>query len=65
MSALTAFAGLYVGIVLGAEERSQQWILAVCAGIFLYVALTDMVYIQTNEPSIDNYCYNLSNSYQS
>lgn len=44
MSALTAFIGLYVGIVLGANERSQQWILAVCAGIFLYVGLTDMVW---------------------
>ncbi|CAG2173437.1 unnamed protein product [Oppiella nova] len=43
ISALTAFIGLYIGIILGADQRSQKWILAICAGIFLYVALTDML----------------------
>jgi len=43
LAALTAFIGLYVGLILGADDRSHKWILALCAGIFLYVALTDMV----------------------
>ncbi len=43
ITALTAFAGLYLGLILGNNEVAQRWILAVCGGIFLYVALTDMV----------------------
>ncbi|XP_054169350.1 zinc transporter ZIP12-like [Oppia nitens] len=43
VSALTAFIGLYIGIMLGTDSRSQNWVLATCAGIFLYVALTNML----------------------
>lgn len=42
-SALTAFAGLYVALALGVGEESETWILAVAIGLFLYVALCDMV----------------------
>jgi zinc transporter ZupT len=44
VSALSGFIGLYIGIGIG-DEYSKRWILAVTAGIFLYVALTDMVII--------------------
>lgn len=43
VSALTAFAGLYVALALGVGEESEAWILAVAIGLFLYVALCDMV----------------------
>ena len=42
-SALTAFIGLYIGILLGANEAANRWALAICAGLFIYVALVDMV----------------------
>lgn len=42
-SALTAFAGLYVALAVGVGEESEVWILAVATGLFLYVALCDMV----------------------
>ncbi|PIK60273.1 putative zinc transporter ZIP12 [Apostichopus japonicus] len=43
MSALTSFAGLYLGIALATTEIARQWIFAVTAGMFLYVALADMM----------------------
>lgn len=42
-SALTAFAGLYVALAVGVDEEGEAWILAVATGLFLYVALCDMV----------------------
>ncbi|XP_045037692.2 zinc transporter ZIP4 isoform X2 [Desmodus rotundus] len=42
-SALTAFAGLYVALGVGVSEESEFWILAVAIGLFLYVALCDML----------------------
>ncbi|XP_054446599.1 zinc transporter ZIP4 [Pteronotus mesoamericanus] len=42
-SALTAFSGLYVALAAGVGEESESWILAVAIGLFLYVALCDML----------------------
>ncbi|XP_008569968.1 PREDICTED: zinc transporter ZIP4 [Galeopterus variegatus] len=42
-SALTAFAGLYVALAVEVSEQSETWILAVATGLFLYVALCDML----------------------
>nr|XP_017532780.2 zinc transporter ZIP4 isoform X1 [Manis javanica] len=42
-SALTAFAGLYVALAVGVGEDSEAWILAVATGLFLYVALCDLL----------------------
>ncbi|KAF5920937.1 hypothetical protein HPG69_016741 [Diceros bicornis minor] len=42
-SALTAFVGLYVALAVGVDENSEAWILAVATGLFLYVALCDML----------------------
>ncbi|XP_059251364.1 zinc transporter ZIP4 isoform X2 [Mustela nigripes] len=42
-SALTAFAGLYVALAVDVGEDSEIWILAVATGLFLYVALCDML----------------------
>ena len=39
-----AFIGLYVGIpVAESSETAQQWFLVVAAGLFIYVALSDIV----------------------
>nr|KAF6276955.1 solute carrier family 39 member 4 [Pipistrellus kuhlii] len=43
VSALTAFVGLYVALAVGVGEESESWILAVAIGLFLYVALCDML----------------------
>jgi len=43
LSALTAFIGLYVGLSVSADVTVRQWIFAVTAGLFIYVALVDMV----------------------
>ncbi|XP_007954297.1 zinc transporter ZIP4 [Orycteropus afer afer] len=42
-SSLTAFAGLFVALAADVGEDSQAWILAVAIGLFLYVALCDML----------------------
>ncbi|XP_051827241.1 zinc transporter ZIP4 isoform X4 [Antechinus flavipes] len=43
VSSLTAFAGLYVALGIGSNEESEIWILAVAIGLFLYVALCNML----------------------
>ncbi|XP_075067585.1 zinc transporter ZIP4 [Mixophyes fleayi] len=43
VSALTAFIGLYIALSIAADEAIQQWIFTVATGLFLYVALADML----------------------
>ncbi|XP_055959324.1 zinc transporter ZIP4 isoform X2 [Patella vulgata] len=43
VSSLTAFAGLYVGIAAGKLEAATEWIFLVGAGMFLYVALANLL----------------------
>ena len=43
ISTLLCFAGLPVGIVLGNIQDASLWIFAIIAGMFLYIALVDMV----------------------
>lgn len=42
-SALTAFGGLFVGLAAINIENAVEWLLALTAGMFLYVAWLDMV----------------------
>uniref|UniRef100_A0A2C9K5W8 Uncharacterized protein n=1 Tax=Biomphalaria glabrata TaxID=6526 RepID=A0A2C9K5W8_BIOGL len=42
LSALTAFIGLYVGIVVSANDVVRAWIFAITAGMFIYIALVDL-----------------------
>ena len=43
LSALSCYIGLAIGIYVGQEADVRFWIFAVAAGMFLYVALVDMV----------------------
>ncbi|VDK77034.1 unnamed protein product [Anisakis simplex] len=43
LSALTAFGGLFVGLAAISVENAVEWLLALTAGMFLYVAWLDMV----------------------
>ena len=43
LSALSCYIGLVIGIYVGQEGEVRFWIFAVAGGVFLYVALVDMV----------------------
>lgn len=43
VSAATAFVGLYMGIALAEVHSSSEWIFMIAAGMFIYVALGDVV----------------------
>ena len=40
---LASFVGCYVGVALGQELNIVAWIFAVTAGMFLYIALVELV----------------------
>ena len=42
-SSLTALIGFFIGVSISKEEGASNWIFAVTAGLFIYIALTDMV----------------------
>lgn len=52
-SALTAFVGLYIGISIGASVQVRHWIFAFTAGMFLYIAIGDML------PELRNHNHNV------
>ncbi|CAF0781891.1 unnamed protein product [Adineta steineri] len=43
LSATTAFIGFFVGASVSTSENSRQWIFAVTIGMFLYIALVDLL----------------------
>lgn len=43
LSACSCYAGLTVGILLGDNFEANQWIFAIAGGMFLYIALCDMI----------------------
>jgi zinc transporter ZupT len=44
LSACSSFIGLIIGILIGQQtEEGNQWVFAVMGGMFLYIALVDMV----------------------
>lgn len=51
ISATTAFIGFFVGAAVSTNESTRQWIFAVTIGMFLYIALVDLV----NSTSISIY----------
>ena len=48
-SAATAFIGLYIGIALSQSfAEAQSWIFIIATGMFVYVALVDVVCLITS-----------------
>ena len=44
LSASMCFIGLFVGVAVGtASEEARKWMLALTGGMFIYIALVDMV----------------------
>lgn len=43
LSSVLSFFGMCVGILIGDTPEASQWIFAVAAGLFIYIALVDMV----------------------
>lgn len=43
LSSVLCFLGMVLGVSLGHSESAAQWVFAVAAGMFLYIALVDMV----------------------
>ena len=43
LSALSCYIGLATGIYVGQESNIRLWMFAIAAGMFLYIALVDMV----------------------
>ena len=43
VSSLLCFIGMVIGIALGNVQAASSWIFAGCAGMFIYIALVDMV----------------------
>ena len=44
LSAVSAIIGMFIGVAIGtAQEDATAWILAITAGVFLYVSLVDLV----------------------
>jgi len=47
--ATTAFVGFFVGAAVSTNENARQWIFTVTIGMFLYIALVNLVsFIYTN-----------------
>ena len=58
-SAMSCYIGLAIGIYVGQEADVRFWIFAVAAGMFLYVALVDMVKLFTSTLCHKIYMYNI------
>ena len=42
-SAIISYIGLVLGIIIGDIQSAHSWVLALTAGMFLYISLVDMV----------------------
>ena len=59
LSALTALVGFFIGVAIGTDSQTtNDWLLAVIAGQFLYIALVDLVgHYHLSKVLANNYYY--------
>ena len=43
LASLISFAGVFTGLAISEDPDATQWLLAVVAGLFVYIALVDVV----------------------
>ena len=43
IAAVVSYGGLYLGLTLGTDPTVVDWLLALVAGLFIYIALVDVV----------------------
>lgn len=43
LSSILCFVGMCLGVFLGHDETTTQWVFSAAAGMFLYIALVDMI----------------------
>ena len=50
VSSLTAIVGMFIGVAISQNSgTANEWILAITAGLFLYIGLTDLVRMTMNK----------------
>lgn len=55
LSASSAVVGLFIGIALASVENFEQWLFAIVAGQFIYIALVDLVgFLQLKNAFLEN-----------
>lgn len=52
LSSVLSFFGMVVGIIIGETPEASAWIFACAAGMFIYIALVDMVRDKTMPPPL-------------
>lgn len=56
LSSILSFIGMLIGIVIGHQPEASSWVFAVAAGLFLYIALVDMIPELTSAHGAEDRC---------
>uniref|UniRef100_A0A182K0Z9 Zinc transporter foi n=1 Tax=Anopheles christyi TaxID=43041 RepID=A0A182K0Z9_9DIPT len=56
LSSLLSLLGMVVGIIVGHQPEASSWVFAVAAGMFLYIALVDMIPELTSSHGAEERC---------
>ncbi|XP_053690042.1 zinc transporter foi [Sabethes cyaneus] len=56
LSSVLSFVGMLVGIVIGHQPEASAWVFSVAAGLFLYIALVDMIPELTSAHGAEDRC---------
>ena len=52
-AAMISFGGLYTGLALASDTDASQWLLALVAGLFIYIPMVDVVsFCLINAPTV-------------
>lgn len=56
LSSILSFIGMLIGIVIGHQPAASAWVFSVAAGLFLYIALVDMIPELTSAHGVEDRC---------